>query len=574
MDGDSINVLVASKIGAQTAIYEADLKDSLDRLIKSGWVGLSEGTYKVEPEYQKIVRIYERRFDEMMAAFEKQVTIDAVNLFDVNEQTGPRFAYLLIETLIDIFQSRGREILRVAFEESNISPSGALELIETVWRRSSHLPDPSERPTFVRFVLTTMFEPKGIYENVLNYFAKAFFCIQALGANKATNRIVSDIIGDRAILIDANILIPLTARYEDRHEFIVAVVEACRAAGIHLYTTQLALDEVRRHARWALNLTQQFGTISNEVLHAATGQSDYEANAFLKGFITLDPDSRDRSFLQYIRDCFGGSFTYNAFHDFFPDQLGITVLQEETMREVRKQHRQAFDEAVSQIAQWDLRRKDEKSKSDLRIESEAEAFIAVTRWNTIRDLMMAGTGSKCSYMTYGTTVGRLGGTLRGSTEMVSVPPEVIWEILTTLDGGVKSGLPEFRSLMSASYFRMSDHFIDKERYRTFFRPVIDAAKAKLQGMHPFVQDILGVALTDEHLDGYAVEDLPAVLSSVEGAASRKASLGEAITQKVMDENESLRAQIREYQEREAKRKEFVAEQRRRDKERQASRRRN
>ena len=128
--------------------------------------------------------------------------------------------------------------------------------------------------------------------------------------------------------------------------------------------------------------------------------------------------------------------------------------------------------------------------------------------------------------------------------------------------------------MSASYFRMSDHFIDKERYRTFFRPVIDAAKAKLQGMHPFVQDILGVALTDEYLDGYAVEDFPAVLSSVEGAASRKASLGEAITQKIMDENESLRAQIREYQEREAKRKEFVAEQRRRDKEKQARRRRN
>ena len=102
---------------------------------------------------------------------------------------------------------------------------------------------------------------------------------------------------------------------------------------------------------------------------------------------------------QYIRDCFGGSFTYNEFHDFFPDQLGITVLEEETMREVRKQHRKEFDEAVSQIAQWDLRRKDEKSKSDLRIESEAEAFIAVTHWNTIRDLMMAGTVSKCSYMT-------------------------------------------------------------------------------------------------------------------------------------------------------------------------------
>ena len=573
VDRDSITVLVASKIGAQMAIHEEDLKDSLDRLVKSGWVVRSEGTYEVEPEYQKVVRTYERRFDDMMAAFEKQVTIDAVKLFHVDERTGPRFAHLLVETLIDIFQSRGREILRVAFEESNISPSGALELIETVWRRSSHLQDPSERPTFVRFVLTTMFEPKGIYGTVLNYFAKAFFCIQALGVNKATNRIVADVIGDRALLIDANILIPLTARYEDRHQFVVAVIKACRAAGIRLYTTQLALDEVRRHARWALNLTQQFGTVSNEVLYAATGQSDYEANAFLKGFIAVDPDARDRSFLQYIRDCFGGNYNYNSFNGFFHDQLGITVLEEETMSEVKEQHRQEFDEAISQVGQWDSRRKDDKPKSDLRIESEAEAFIAVTNWDTIRDLMMAETGSRCSYLTYGTTVGRLGATL-SSTAMVSVPPEVIWEILTTLDGGAKASLPEFRSLMSASYFRMSDHFIDKERYRTFFRPVIEAAKSKLQGMHPFVQEILGIELTDEHLDGYAVEDLPAVLSSVESATSRKASLDEAITRKVVDENESLRAQLREYQEREARRKEFIARQRRRDKERQARRRRN
>ena len=451
---------------------------------------------------------------------------------------------------------------------------GALELVETVWRRANRLHDPADRPRFVRLVLTTMFEPGGIYGSVLNYFAKAFFCIQALGANKAINRIVADVIGDRAFLVDANILIPLTAQYEDRHQFVVAVIDACRAAGIRLYTTNSSLDEIRRHVNWALKLTQDFGTLSPEVLYAATGQGDYEANAFLKGFIAVDPNSRDRSFLQYVRDCFGGSYTYNRFHDFFPDELGITVLDQEAIDELKERHRQEFDDAVEQISQWNSRRKEGERKNTLRMESEAEAFITVTRWDAVRDFMAAGAGSRCSYLTYGTTVGRLGATLEGSVDMVSVAPEVIWEVLTTLEGRLDADLPEFRSLMSASYFRMSDHFIDKERYRTFFRPVLDATKTKLQGMHPFVQEVLGIALTDEYLEGYAVEDLPAVLSSVQSTASHKASLDETITRRVIDENENLRAQLREYQEREAKRKEFVARQRRQDKERRASRRRN
>lgn len=428
---NSIKVRLASDIGVQTTIHETELDHSIQRLVDSGWITTSGDTYGVDPENRRVIRAYERRFEDMMSAFERQVTLDAVNQFGVDQNTGPQFARLLIETLIDIFQNRGREILRVVFEEGSISPSGALELIETVWTRSSQLQNPGDRPTFVRFVLTAMFEPKGIYENVLNYFAKVFFCIQALGANKAINSIVADVIRDRALLIDANILIPLTARYEDRHQFVKAVVEACQAAGISLYTTELALDEVRRHAQWARNLTEEFGTLSVEVLHAATGQGEYEANAFLQGFISFDPNARDRSFLQYIRDCFGGSYSYSRLRDFFPEELGITVLHQETVREVRSQHQQAFDDARSMISQWNFQRKEDDRKSELRIESEAEAFVTVTNWNTVRDLMVTGSGSQCSYLTYGTTVGRLGATLTESPEMVSVQPEVIWEVLTS-----------------------------------------------------------------------------------------------------------------------------------------------
>ena len=569
---NEIKTRLSLEIGAQMAIYEGDFEISLDRLRERGWITDSDGRYVVEPENRKIIETYERRFYHMMTSFQEQVSMDAIKLFGLNEEAGQRFAQLLVDTIIDIFQSRGHEILRTVFEGNSISSSGALDLIETVWRHSYLLQNPAERPKFVRFVLGKMFEPAGIYGNVLNYFAKAFFCIQALGANKSINSLVADVIGDRSLLIDANILIPLTAKHEDRHQFVLAVIDACRAAGVRLYTTTSALDEVRRHATWALNLTEEFGTLSPEVLYAATGQGEYDANAFLRGFILVDPNSRGRSFFQYLRDCFGGRFGRDKFDDFFPKALGITVLEQDTINEVKNSHQEKFNEAVSQVAEWNYQRREYERKNPLRIESEAEAFILVTQWDTLRVFAGLEIGSKCSHLTYGTTVGRLGASFADAASMVSVQPEVIWEVLTTLRGNAEENLPDFRSLMSASYFRMSDHFIDKERYRTFFRPVIEAARAELQDMHPFVQELLGITLTDDYLEEYEIEELPAVLSSVQSVASHKGNVDEAVARKLIDENENLRASLREYQEREAKRKEFIAKQRQRDRERRARRR--
>ena len=143
------------------------------------------------------------------------------------------------------------------------------------------------------------------------------------------------------------------------------------------------------------------------------------------------------------------------------------------------------------------------------MESEAEAFLIVTQWDTLTKMLNEQVGARCSYLTYGTTVGRLGAAMGTQARRVSVPPEVIWEVLTSLRNVEAPNLPDFRSLMNASYFRMSDHFIDNERYRTFFRPVIDASRAKLQSLHPFLQDILGISITDEYFERYYEEDLPA-----------------------------------------------------------------
>ena len=571
VDLATIKERLESDLGFKDPSRSDELENCLDRLVATGWIIESEGIYQMESQTLRIVTTYERRFTDMMSAFERQITLDAVRVFSVDENKGPVFAKLFLDTLVDIFQSRGREILRVVFDQSPISSSGALELIEIIWKHGQKLSDPRDRPTFVRLVLTAMFEPKGIYDTVLNYFAKAFFCIQALGANKTVNEIVTDVIADRALLIDANILIPLTAQHEDRNEFVSAVIESCRTAGIRLYATEAALEEVRRHASWAANLVDEFGSLSPEVLYAAMGEGGYESNAFLKGFVSVDPNAPDRSFSDYLDGCFNGGFEYDNFRRFFPDVLGIDILDRRLTRDIRKEFELEYNGAYSQISQWNFQRKEENRKTAQRMQSEAEAFVAVTQWDKLEGWTPFVSGTRCSYMTYGTTVGRLGAVNNHSSTRVSVQPEVIWEVLTTLNNSPPASLPDFGSLMNATFFRMSDHFIDKDKYRTFFRPLIDASKAKLENMHPFLREVLGVPFTDEYLDTYPTEDIPALLSSVEGIASRRAASGTELQQKLFEENESLRAQVKEYEERESKRREFVAGQRERDRERRRTR---
>ena len=187
------------------------------------------------------------------------------------------------------------------------------------------------------------------------------------------------VVDDRTILIDENVLIPLTARFEDRHEFVFEAVQAARQSGIKLCTTSRFVDTVREHANWALNLIETHGTQSEEVIRAALGVGGYSPNAFLNGYINQAPDDSSRELLQYIRDCFGGSYTREAFDLFFEDQLGIEILGENQLVEFIESHTELHSEAIDRLFQMNQTRPEDGRKSRRRIESEIEALLLVAK---------------------------------------------------------------------------------------------------------------------------------------------------------------------------------------------------
>ncbi|MBI4199214.1 MAG: SIR2 family protein [Chloroflexi bacterium] len=462
---NEIAQVLADSAGFHVSRDNPDLRIALERLVNTGWLVQENGRYHVPNENARAIRTYGRQFDDLIQVFGQQLAIDMMKRQELDEASARELARVALDTLMDIFETRGREILGMVFGDEPVSPSGAVELVQTIWRRSNEISEPTARAGLVSFVLDVLTKPSGIYETVLTYLAKAFFCIQALRIDPGVKRLVGEVVAQRALILDDNVLIPLIANGEERNLLMRQSIDAARKAGLALYTTQRFVEAVRRHANWAFDLVNKFGTQSAEVMNAALGQAGYEANAFLKGFVNEDPTNRDRDFPAYLQACFGGSYgRVQEFRPWFKEEFGVTRLEQSQLHHIIAARQRDYEEAKQQLQSWNKTREETERKSATRIESEAEAFLLVTEWDAAKKVIPDLNGSRASFVTTGSSVVRLikaHGATRGKMAVVS--PQGLWEILTRLD---ESGQVEvsFRSLMMSSYFRMAPHFVDRDKY--------------------------------------------------------------------------------------------------------------
>ena len=550
-----------AEMGVTGPDMAADVESALRRLKEANWIETTADHYRLPSSSQITLVGYERRFNDMMSVFRRQALIDMSRDEPIAEPTATKLVEATIDTLIDIFEIRGREIVQMAFEDAPLNESGLLELIETIWRRANSLDDASLKFTLVRFLLDILSRPTGIYEGVLNYLARAFFCIQALRMDSNVNRIVSEVVSDRVLVIDANVLISLTAEHEERHDFVRRVTDAVRRAGIPLYTTMSFIDEVRRHATWALQLCNDFGEQSIEVLNASRGQGGYDANAYLRGFIGWrGGQEQDGGFLTYLRECFGGSFERAKFEQYFVKQYGINIVSQTVMNELRTNHKEERDDHVAKLDEWNAVRRADNQKSQPRIQSEIDAFLLITHWEGLKN-KLSEEKQRCSYLSLGSSLPRLARLTQTGEKMMVISPQAIWEILDRLESDHQTDPPDFRSLMLTSYFRLSGQFLDNTRYKSYFRPLIEESRRGYLEHREILESILEMDLNMNLLDEIPEEEWPIVVRSLTETASKKASIDKVRIGDLSRQNEELRTLLSGYQEKERKRKEYIRRQR-------------
>ena len=557
-----LNMAIAESIGSDPGTIGETLSDAVSLLVEAGWLSQSGNTLLVLPEGQQIVGQYERQFSDLMEVFTRQLTLDLKNDIDITDANAREFAQVVMDALIDLFELRGQDIMKMVWDDTPIGPQAVTDLLQTLWLRANTLVHPEARASLVGFVLTLLINPTGIYESVLDYLSKAFFCIQAMRVDPEVSRHLAQVVKDRSLLIDENVLIPLTARFESRNEFVSEAIRTARDAGISLYTTTRFVDTVRQHANWALKLVNEHGIQSEEVISAALGEDGYTPNAFLNGFINQDPDDHNRELLQYVRECFGGSYERLSFEAFFEREMGITILGGDELDEFFQSNADHYQAAIDFMTRINQTRSEEGRKSTHRIESEVEALLLVAKWDSVQSYVPKLTSSRCSFVTAGSSVPAIA----RSMDLVSGPMmiasvEMLWEMLARLDSRDADG-PSFRSMMAASHFRMAGHFITSDNVRRFFGPLIADAKKEFEEIRVLLGDALSAQLGDSYLDEWEDVQVPKVVSELQNKAVRQSTRRDKDQQQsLLEENERLRSLVDGFEERERKRKEYAANQR-------------
>ena len=564
IDLPTLLVTLGSEMSLESSDLLTNVKSALQRLVTSDWLEQEGDRYHVPEDTRLTIDGFERRFTDMMSVFRKQALMDMTDGESIPEPIATQLTDAAIDTLIDIFEIRGREIVGMIFRDSPPHESDVLDLLETIWTRANTLDDSNLKLTLVRFLLDLLSGPTGIYVRVLDYLARAFFCIQALRIDANVGKIVSDVMSNRALLIDANVLIPLTAGYEDRHAFVNRVLEVVGKADIPLYTTMEFVDELRRHVNWALQLAENFGPQSVEVLQASKGEGSYDANAYLRGFVNWSTEQKSEasvSMRDYLHYCFGAPYTRQMVSQFLLDRYAIRVVPGPVVKTLQDNHEEDYQNCLGKLSGWNAERPAQSQKSPQRVESETDAFMLICHWREVLSGEAGDAGAQCTYLSLGSSLPRLRRTLGKPPGILWMSPQAIWEVLSRLESGSAGDMPDFRSLMLTSYFRLSGHFLDTSRYRSYFRPLIDASKREYLEHRKILESVLEVGLHSDLLDQYPEEDWPVVVRSLTESANHKASVDRLRIAELSKDKEELATLLEGYREKERKRKRYVQRQR-------------
>jgi hypothetical protein len=493
--------------------------------------------FSLTKEGEELNRKNSDSFNALKTQFEKQVVLDLSRVCPgaSGSEIGAAKAAVL-DVLTAAFSQRGAEITQMVFgQEREVRPAPSLfKIINTSAERLSH----ELRYPFMGYLTEILTQPKGVQERFLEYLAKAFFVVQALGLDPDGNRVRRALLSNHTFVVDSNVLIPALAKGSARNRFIAEVFSKSQLSGLRFIVTPDIHAETMSHISWAQKLVSQFGEQSLEILSAALGRGHYRQNAFLDGYIRYSTDVRGLRFDEYLEECFGEPVSYKAMkitlekigvHNFSPSEITKSDLNYFVTKEEVKNFLEA---SVAQRA--------DVQKTEYRIEAEAEVYAVIESWSSMPHPDSAAEDWKCSFLTYAGFLNRVAheGPVPVHRNII-VRPDVLYEFLGHLEPFGRFDTP-FKDVLLSSYFRAADYFIDKSKYARFFGPLLRHAEEIYKGSLEQFRHVISSALTEESI--LEIEELERPFA----VASLNSQVDDVLRQeanRLADENAELRKEL-------------------------------
>jgi len=557
---DAIAAALKDMIATDRERLLPNIQKCCAELIKEGWLVADKDMFRLALATKQLLDSYIRQYNDLITTFIKQAQLDlGTRTSGVATAVLERAAVAVLEILTEVFNIRGIEIVNLAFAKAPVPIAGANDVLSIIWNRANEIGDADLGFVVTNYIVDLLTKPQGVAEQVVEYLSKAFFAMQALRMNAWDEDLINEFYKNQAFLIDENVLIPLIAVGEPRHELCVKSIGAAVEKGIFLFTTEYSTQEILTHGAWASALIAKYGEQSPEVFRASRGQGEYSSNAFLDGYISeSSKHPMPLGFDDYLMQCVDGQFSYGKIWDKL-NSLGIRRLSRGKIRDLNKDITKFHEDIQFFIMSEVAERQGDKSQG--RIEREADAYTVIYYWKEFSKQFGEEQRPQCSFLTFATALA--GVASRGPSPIkrsILASPEALYELIIRYLGQREKEM-SIGSVLQSSYFRTAGQFIDKDEYATFFAPLISEYHRMFHEHYELYKRYVEESLTKGVISEYGPLDTVDFVSSLESKL-------ESVPRNLVKENEQMREELAAANKRivqlegkERKRKEYVERQR-------------
>jgi hypothetical protein len=343
----------------------------------------------------------------------------------------------------------------------------------------SQLTSPAEALALTRLVRNLLARPDELELKYLGTALQAQFGVNVLGYSPETVRARASEFARTLFLIDASMLIPLLGRSSVGYPQAQLLLSRLNAVVSPVGTTDLLVEEVAEHARWAI---KRVGTgdsaLTAETFAAATGKAGSRSNVFLEGFLReLEVGAASLDFGTYLDAICGDMRAHRGVHAAFVRPLELMGIPCRALNDWEGFTDELWaerDEWEARIAGW---RKEKKTFTHPRqVKAEAEALIIVER---LRDRAFRWNGAvlEDAYFVSNT---RAIDRVANATRPITMRPELVLQWLSTVTA---CGVDELGALVDGLLWELTERglsVVDPRRIATVFSPLISASREKLQ----------------------------------------------------------------------------------------------
>jgi hypothetical protein len=395
-------------------------------------------------------------------------------------------------------------------------------LLQNIPEFMAQLTAPEEAIALSQLILKIFARPSQIEGTYIGLALQAQFGVHMLGYDPATLRTRAESVAETLFLLDSTTMIGFLARSSTGFTTARLLVQRLLALGASIASTDMLIEEVAEHVRYALaSGPKNHHALNYRLLVSATGRAGQWLNAFVEGFLDEVSTGGTMSFEEYLDSIFGAKRGER-----FTKQDVTLLLTDEGIECHKFGAWEGFDQALfydRDLVQEQIAERREKRgtyKHDRQVKAEAEALIVIRG-------IRSGTLSCAKHKVAGAffvSHSRVIDEVAGGGVPITMRPEGALQWLATLK---PCTVDELSGLTQSLLWELSERgfaIVDKGRLQAAFSPYASASKeqlnAEIQRHHALIARRYGEPSIDA-FQAISELDAPIVLENYFAQKSRE-----------------------------------------------------